>query len=52
MLQNKGSAPNTPPFPEVQPPVVVVPAMDPSQDDDNDITEIVLLTKDEFESES
>jgi hypothetical protein len=52
MLQNKGSAPNTPPFPEVQPPVVVVPAMDPTEDDDNDITEIVLLTKDEYESES
>jgi hypothetical protein len=25
MLQNKGSAPNTPPFPEVQPPLVVPP---------------------------
>jgi hypothetical protein len=52
MLQNKGSAPNTPPFPEVQPPQVVIPATDPSEEDDDDITEIVLLTQEEFESES
>jgi hypothetical protein len=25
MVQNKGSSPNTPPFPEVQPPLVMVP---------------------------
>jgi uncharacterized Zn-binding protein involved in type VI secretion len=35
MLQNKGGSPNTPPFPEVQPPVVV--ALD---DEDNEIESI------------
>jgi len=35
MLQNKGGAPNTPPFPEVQPPAIVV-AMD------EDLSEITL----------
>lgn len=38
MLQNKGSAPNTPPFPEVQPPAVVV-ATDEDLDD-NEMTEL------------
>jgi len=38
MLQNKGSAPNTPPFPEVQPPA---PGMAPDPDEeDNAITSI------------
>lgn len=38
MVQNKGSAPNTPPFPEVQPPLV---AMGPDSDDqDNEIVSI------------
>ncbi len=49
MVQNKGGGPNTPPFPEVQPPQVVVPAMDPTEDEDNDITEIVLMTEEEYE---
>jgi hypothetical protein len=49
MVQNKGSAPNTPPFPEVQPPNVVVPSIDPTESDDNDITEIVLMEEEEFE---
>ena len=31
MLQNKGGSPNTPPFPEVQPPAIVV-AMDDDLD--------------------
>jgi hypothetical protein len=38
MLQNKGGAPNTPPFPEVQPPAIVV-ATDEDLDD-NEITEL------------
>ncbi|MEX2208181.1 MAG: DUF4150 domain-containing protein [Myxococcota bacterium] len=38
MLQNKQSSPNTPPFPEVQPPQVVVPA--PDKNDETKITEI------------
>ena len=50
MLQNKGAGPNTPPFPEVQAPLVVVPAVDPSQDDDNDITEIEIVSDEDFES--
>jgi uncharacterized Zn-binding protein involved in type VI secretion len=42
MLQNKGGGPNTPPFPEVQPPVVVVPSVD-SDEDENDIESIEFL---------
>jgi hypothetical protein len=38
MLQNKGGAPNTPPFPEMQPPAIVV-AMD-EDDEDYDVTDI------------
>ena len=38
MLQNKGSAPNTPPFPEVQPPQVVVPPQD--EDEEYDVVSI------------
>jgi hypothetical protein len=49
MLQNKGSAPNTPPFPEVQPPLVVIPAVDPAQHPDNDITEVKFISAEEFE---
>jgi uncharacterized Zn-binding protein involved in type VI secretion len=53
MLQNKGSAPNTPPFPEVQPPLVVVPALDPSEqeEDEDDITGVELITEEEYESD-
>jgi len=40
MLQNKQSSPNTPPFPEVQPPQVVMPA--PDQNDENKITELKI----------
>lgn len=40
MVQNKGSSPNTPPFPEVQPPLVVAPIQAP---EDNWITEIKVL---------
>jgi uncharacterized Zn-binding protein involved in type VI secretion len=50
MLQNKGSAPNTPPFPEVQPPLMAVPPSDPSEEDDDDITEVALITEDEYGS--
>ncbi|MDH3213180.1 MAG: DUF4150 domain-containing protein [Myxococcales bacterium] len=41
MLQNKGGSPNTPPFPEVQPPAIVV-AMDEDLDE-NEITEIEFI---------
>ena len=40
MLQNKQSSPNTPPFPEVQPPQVVMPA--PDKNEENNITEIKI----------
>jgi uncharacterized Zn-binding protein involved in type VI secretion len=51
MIQNKGSAANTPPIPEVQPPLVVVPALDPSdKHDDNDITEVNIITQEEYEA--
>jgi uncharacterized Zn-binding protein involved in type VI secretion len=51
MIQNKGSAANTPPIPEVQPPLVVVPALDPSdKHDDNDITEVSIITQEEYEA--
>jgi len=38
MLQNKGGAPNTPPFPEVQPPAIVV-----AMDEDLEENEIVSI---------
>jgi uncharacterized Zn-binding protein involved in type VI secretion len=41
MLQNKGSAPNTPPFPEVQPPNIVVPV--PMPDDEEEDVDLVKL---------
>lgn len=44
MVQNKDSAPNTPPFPEVQPPKVVI-VIDVDQDEEDDPQE---LTKVEF----
>lgn len=40
MVQNKGSAPNTAPIPEVQPPIVVPP---PPKPDENSITEIKIV---------
>ncbi len=43
MVQNKGSAPNTPPFPEVQPPLVAVPGAGADDDDDNEIQSIELV---------
>ncbi|HET9958679.1 MAG TPA: DUF4150 domain-containing protein [Polyangiaceae bacterium] len=48
MLQNKGSAPNTPPFPEVQAPLPVLPP-DPAELQDNDIVEIEVVTPEEYE---
>src|SRR5262245_49420260 len=33
MLQNKGGSPNTPPFPEVQPPKVAVPGPDDEEEE-------------------
>jgi uncharacterized Zn-binding protein involved in type VI secretion len=38
MLQNKHSSPNTPPFPEVQPPLVAPPTMD--EDDEYDVVSV------------
>jgi len=40
MVQNKMSSPNTPPMPEVQPPIVVPP---PPSPDENRITEIKII---------
>lgn len=40
MVQNKGSAPNTPPMPEVQPPLVVPP---PPAIEENKITAIEIV---------
>lgn len=34
MLQNKQSSPNTPPFPEMQPPLVVIPAFGAGEEDE------------------
>jgi uncharacterized Zn-binding protein involved in type VI secretion len=42
MVQNKGSAPNTPPFPEVQPPNPVVPSL-LDDDDDDELTQIEIV---------
>jgi hypothetical protein len=36
MLMNKLSSPNTPPFPEVQPPSVALPVLPPSDPKDQD----------------
>jgi uncharacterized Zn-binding protein involved in type VI secretion len=48
MLQNKGSAPNTPPFPEVQPPLVVVPpAQEQASDQEWDLTQMKIIEEDE-----
>ena len=44
MLQNKQSAPNTPPFPEVQPPHVSAPTTWPDEKDEtNKLTEIEFV---------
>ncbi len=48
MLQNKQSAPNTPPFPEMQPPAVVidVPGLD-EQEEDIDLVSVESTESDE-----
>jgi uncharacterized Zn-binding protein involved in type VI secretion len=43
MLQNKHSSPNTPPFPEMQPPLVVVPSPNGEEDEDNEIESIEIV---------
>jgi uncharacterized Zn-binding protein involved in type VI secretion len=46
MVQNKMSSPNTPPFPEVQPPAVIVPIPDPDQeasDEEWDLTKMDIV---------
>jgi hypothetical protein len=40
MIQNKGGAGNTPPMPEVQPPIVVPP---PPKPEENQITKIEII---------
>lgn len=40
MLQNKMSSPNTPPFPEVQAPIVIIAPQGLEDDDDNEIESI------------
>ncbi|AKJ01561.1 uncharacterized protein DUF4150 [Archangium gephyra] len=48
MLQNKGSAPNTPPFPEVQPPLVVIPPMqEQASDQEWDVTQMQIIEEEE-----
>jgi hypothetical protein len=42
MVQNKGSAPNTPPFPEVQPPNPVVPSLLDDEDED-ELTKLEIV---------
>jgi uncharacterized Zn-binding protein involved in type VI secretion len=42
MVQNKGSAPNTPPFPEVQPPNPVVPSTLDDEDED-ELTKLEIV---------
>lgn len=43
MVQNKGSAPNTPPFPEVQPPNPMVPSMLDASENQEDADEILRI---------
>lgn len=46
MVQNKGGSPNTPPFPEVQPPNPVVPSIladEEDEDDDDEIEKIEIV---------
>jgi hypothetical protein len=42
MLQNKQSSPNTPPFPEVQPPSIVIDLPEPPEQE----SELVSLEED------
>jgi len=54
MLQNKGSSPNTPPFPEVQPPAVVVdvPGSDGEEEkQDWSVKKISVIADDEDHDE-
>jgi uncharacterized Zn-binding protein involved in type VI secretion len=48
MLQNKGGAPNTPPFPEVQPPNVAAPWQGDDEAKDDDITELNVISEEEY----
>ena len=47
MLQNKLSSPNTPPMPEVQPPLVVIPL--PEDDQDVNLVDFKVITAEEYE---
>lgn len=42
LLGNKGGSPNTPPFPLVQPPLVMVPAVPKEDEDDNEVTGVTI----------
>lgn len=43
MVQNKGSSPNTPPIPEIQPPMVVPPSTLNDKEEKNNIAEIEII---------
>lgn len=46
MLHNKGSSPNTPPMPEIQPPCPVVPVPDQDEDSEpNELVEVSILNR-------
>jgi hypothetical protein len=47
MLQNKMSSPNTPPMPEIQAPLVVIPV--PENDQEVNLTSVKAITADEYE---
>lgn len=51
MVQNKGSAPNTPPFPEVQPPCLVVVVPDPSEAEERADEDVEIVRFEELEEE-
>ena len=40
MLGNKGGSPNTPPFPVVQPPLVMVPPVCKDDEEENEVTKV------------
>lgn len=48
MLQNKMSSPNTPPFPEVQPPLVVIPVPDEDETEAK-LVNLEIITQEEYD---
>lgn len=43
MTLNEKAGPNTPPFPEIQPPSVAIVIEDPDDDDENDLVEVEFV---------